>query len=114
MHCPVLWMNISAFAEQVWSRPLSSSRVQLHILISYPEYRSCNELLLIQNAAMLPLLYQVPKHSCCSASWLRSRSGISRWNPSPQSSVMAPVRIYRGLPCCWYAIGAGVPDFHLT
>ncbi|KAI5605221.1 hypothetical protein BDE02_01G337400 [Populus trichocarpa] len=43
---------------------------------------------------------EVPKLSCCSASSLRSRSGISRWNPSPQSSVMAPVRIYRGLPCC--------------
>ncbi|KAL9366684.1 hypothetical protein Peur_037883 [Populus x canadensis] len=49
---------------------------------------------------MLPLLYQVPKHSCCSVSWLRSQSGISRWNPSPQSSVMAPVIIYLGLPCC--------------
>ena len=61
MHCPVLWLYISAFAEQVWSRPVSSNRVQLHILISYPEYRSCNWWLLVQIAAMLPLLYQLSK-----------------------------------------------------
>ncbi|KAJ7014506.1 hypothetical protein NC653_003964 [Populus alba x Populus x berolinensis] len=52
---------------------------------------------------MLPCFlsfYQVPKHSCYSVSWLRSQSGISSWDPSPQSSVMAPAIIIPGLPCC--------------